>query len=258
MLHWQVRNYSLSTNYFQKRYQHPFENSKAKLLFLWTYARSAFYSNQHKLAYEIIKEASTIAHINGENKKIRRSVLEKMAFYAMSAEDYKGAIEYYQDFIKDYKEDPLLIKTQVKLALGFCFFMLKEYRDAKKYLADVVKLSQYNKIIYHGKIQLMTFYPEKLLLIALGLLDKCESKINKSIEYRKKRHLILQYIKDNYSKYDLDFSEVLIQILYDLNRISFLYQKDGQDNQALEYSYKAIKAANVRAEYNGKFLRYYI
>ncbi len=165
-LHFTVRNYALSADFFGRRMGLPFATAEGEALARWGYARALFYRNDLP---EAAREAD-LALVRARAAGIPAiPFVEKAAFYALQAADYAAAADHYRSLLQDPEALKGANRAKAQLALGYAQLRSGERAAAATFEEVLRQLEALPASPGKGE-GLVAFRPERLQLLAYGFL----------------------------------------------------------------------------------------
>ena len=205
-LHQRAQNYGLATRFFERRKPLGFVTATERALFAWSYAKSLFYGYRLDEAFTEL-EAGLVDKSDGKiTATIRNALEERQAFVLAMGGKGKAASERYdQLFAAGRFADPANY-ARGSLAAGYAAFRAGDKKSAKEKLRRAETYASKLQPIPAGGDRLIEFRPERIRLIATGLLAQLETGTAKR-EALATRGALLKQFSDIYA----DTSTLLIQ-----------------------------------------------
>jgi Tol biopolymer transport system component len=224
-LHFDVRNYALSADFYHRRLQFPFVSPDDEARTRWAYARALFYNNNPETAEQQSQAALAIAR----NSKTLDYVpfLEKTAFYALQAGDYKQAKTDYEELLG--ARDKLSGYNQAKALLGYGY-VLKQVTQpalARERFQELLALSKKLDTLPTSNTRLVAFKRQRLQLLAYGFLAELSDNPAQRAEYRTQRTQLLRNMAGNTTEFAYEESGRLSFLTKDLHHIAVDYEQAG-------------------------------
>ena len=240
-LHFEVRNYALSADFFQWRMKLPFANLEAEAMTRWAYARALFYNNELEKAWQQAETALALA---------RRSTvlettpfLEKTAFYAMQADANRQAVSYYEELFG--AEFNLSDRNRAMSLLGYGYALMKlgETEKARKSLHELLQLSAKLKPQPADTIQLLSFHSQRLQLLAYGFLSNMAENPKQRATYRSERIRLLQDMQGHSAEFGYDEAKRLSFLVKDFQHRAIAFEEAGFNEQMVATMDQALQTA---------------
>ena len=167
-LHQRVQNHGLAVRFFALRKPLGFVSENDRKLFSAGYARSLFYNHQAGAAASELTELTSA----GAPAAVQGLLLEKRALYLLVDEKFEQAAKDYALLLSSAQITGDLNLAKVKLAYGYCLLKSGQAAAAAAMLRDAVTHTKRLKDLPADQIRLTKFFPERILLIAYGLLGQ--------------------------------------------------------------------------------------
>lgn len=249
-LHFNVGNYSLSSEYYKKRMDLPFLSLRNQIVVRSHFARSLYYAHLFDLAAEnIVKNIDAIKGTSLESKFLP-IMLEKAGFYNLYAKNYSKSVQYYDLFEKN-KDVSQENKAKAYLAKGYSLMKLESLAEASSILNRSVKLFSQIKKREGNQQNPLGLKPKKQINIALGLLAKSSNQPNKKIEYLKKRISISKEMEDSAKEYSSTKSRIQTEVIKDYLKVALIYNEMNKASERELYFSKMIQSASKWASSEG-------
>ncbi len=238
-LHFQVRHYALSADFFQKRLQLPFTDLEHEAACRLSYARSLFYNNDTVSAWYESETALKLA-ITAELDQLS-AYREKSAFYAMQAKAYIQANDHYTTLLSMDNALSPHNKVRSLLAHGYTQMKLNKLSEARKLFLQTIAAAEKLKPTTNGR--LLISYPQRQQLLAYGLLAKISAEETDKIRYRTAHLKLLRVLKGKTQTFALKESQRLSQITRDLNQLAASYESIGKYKKMANTIQDSVTAA---------------
>jgi Tol biopolymer transport system component len=241
-LHFDVRQYALSADFFQRRSQMPFADSEAQVNTRWAFARSLFYNNQlmdaWKQAEQALQLARTITTFDSG------PFVEKAAFYAMQAGDHQHANELYDELLQKYQLTQTN-RAKALLAQGYSLMQAGQRDAARERLQSLLELSNKLEITPSGSERLLAFQPQRLQLLAYGFLTQLSDDPKQQADYLRKRIQLLDNIAGRTTEFAIEESGRLSFLAKDQQRLAAAYEQAGDLEKMAHAMGQALNAATA-------------
>ena len=239
-LHFEVRQYALSADFFQRRAQMPFTDPESQVNTRWAFARALFYNNQYPDAWQQSGQALELARsINGLDLN---PFLEKAAFYAMQAGKYPQAIELYDELFSN-NDLTALNKTKALLGQGYAFMQAGQADKAKAHFQSLLETSKQLGVIPTARGRLLAFQPQRLQLLAYGFLAQLSDDPQQRAEYRLQRIALLEKMTGHADRFAMDESGRLSFLAKDYQHLALAYEQSGELDKMADAMEQALKTA---------------
>ncbi|MGD8592963.1 MAG: hypothetical protein PVF82_09035 [Gammaproteobacteria bacterium] len=241
-LHFDVRQYALSADFFQRRAQMPFADTEEEVNTRWAYARALFYNNQLKAAWEQAEQALQLARTIAGLDAV--PFLEKAAFYAMQAGEYQHAIELYEGLLQ---KNSLAQKNRAKalLAQGYALMQSGRSNVARERFLSLLEITKQLGVIPSGGERLLAFQPQRLQLLAYGFLAQLADDPKQRAGDLAQRIKLLDDIKGQASQFAMDESGRLSFLAKDQQRLAVTYEQAGELEKMANTMAQALDTANA-------------
>jgi hypothetical protein len=240
-LHFEVRNYALSADFFQWRMKLPFVNLESEAMTRWAYARALFYNNEPEKAWHQAEAALALARRSPTLKTT--PFLEKTAFYAMQAEAYRQAVSYYEELFgaKHHLSD----RNRATALLGYGYALMKrgETEKARQSLHELLQLSAKLKPQTDDTTRLLSFHPQRLQLLAYGFLSKLAANPRQRARYRSERIHLLQAMQGHSAEFGYDEAKRLSFLVKDFQHQAIAFEAAGFNEQMVASMDQALQGA---------------
>ncbi|HFE37795.1 MAG TPA: hypothetical protein ENK06_05170 [Gammaproteobacteria bacterium] len=240
-LQFEVRQYAQAASFFQHRLALPFVQKMDEVSVRWMLARSLFYNNQKSEALDQAEAnlALVIDNRLGDPTPFR----EKAAFYAMQAEDYAKAKQFYGYLLKNKL---LTSENQVKSTLAYAYVLmrLKMTSQAVDQFEKVAELSNSLEVLKKNNRRLLAAYPQRFQLLAYGFLSQLSADNKKKINYLQQRIDLFKKMAGSASEYAYDEAGRLSFLIKDLQHLAVANEQLNQPRAMA----KSIHQALVEAE----------
>ena len=247
-LHFEVRNYGISAEFFSKRIQIPFINIDDEIATRWAYNRSLFYNYQY---LKVFNQAEYLLDIVKTTNVNYLPYLEKTAFYAVQAKEFEKAIKLYNQLLVQSKDISQVNLSKISLSLAYSYMKAGKTEESKKYFQQSLDLNQSLKPLAADENRMISFQPKRLELIALGLLANIEDDSKVKVEYLNKRIELLGQIIKNPKELTLDEAKVLTQITKHYNQLMQVHEKTGDINNLIKTANQGLESALSWAKQTG-------
>ncbi len=240
-LHFEVRNYALSVDFFTRRMGLPFVTPEDEARTRLAFARALFANNQPELAQQQAAAALTLARQNMQLEEA--PFLEKSAFYALQAGDYATATQAWETLLADAAA--LSGDNHARALLGYGYALLKRGKAAAAaaQFHALLKLCETLKPLPANATRLIPFQPKRYQLLAWGFLTELADSPQQRISYRQERTRLLQEIAGHSD--DLAWKEAtrLSLLAKDYQLIAVERETAGQYPQMASAMEQALLAA---------------
>lgn len=227
LLHFTTRNFGNAVSFLQLRARLPFADENEQLDYLWLLSRAQFYNRTPQEAFVTASEGLTLAH---KLKKLEVPFLERVAFYAMSAGNYTGAVSQYSELLK-HSSLPPATKMKAHLARGFSYFKLSQ-KNATADLTDALKMLDDANLDLGSASEVIQGHKERVRIVVLGLLAEADS--THSVSYRTQRYQALLAIESDLKKLSMRKEDWRDNLLRDCNAITAAALMKKDSTAALE------------------------
>lgn len=241
-LHLLVRNFDLSAAYFKKRGILPFLNLSEQIQFRWSYANSLFYSHQ---ADEAQKQVELVLF---KLKYNHVAFWERAAFFSAVAKDYKKSHQYYSKLWQIPAFKSPRNRSKAYLQHGYVLSKLKQKKLAQRQLMNAINVSKKAGVSSVDARRLLAFRPERLQMIAWGLLAHNENNPKLSVGYRLKRLRILNSIRGRLKEFVSNETQWLGQVSKEELKIALEYEKLRAIQKSQVYLKKSLGHAREWAD----------
>jgi len=248
-LHFDVRQYALAASFFQRRLQLAFKNEDSRLNVLWIYARALFYNNQMDEASEQAEQALTLAQ--QANVPYVQPYREKAAFYAMQAGSYDRAINHYKTLFDDPQKLTDTNRSKALLSLAYSLYQSGNNSAAQQQLTELLKLVDQLEVLPANNERLIAFHPQRLRLLALGLLSKLVPSVEKKAEYLQARIKMLEDMPSSKKNFAYDEASRLSFLSKDQQHLSLLFETMKKPQAMMSAMSSSLKTAELWAEETG-------
>ncbi len=157
-----VQNQGLAVRFFKERKTLGFVSAVEKAAFEWSYARALFLSHQPELAAEELTEVAA--------SEMKPALLERKAFYLMSAQKYDRAVLAYEELFKAKPQIDAISFAKINLSLGFALLKNQQEKEAKNHLVQAVQSLDRLAVLGRGAERSVEFNPNRLKAFAYGFL----------------------------------------------------------------------------------------
>jgi len=236
-LQFEVRQYGLAADFFRHRLMFPFLTNIDEVSTRWMLARTLFYNNQKSEALSQMEVAKKLVQ---ENKLGDIApYLEKSAFYAMQAEEYVKAIEYYELLFNSHQ---LSAENQAKSTLAYAYSLM-ENGNKQRAIAQfnkLVGLSDSIKVLSKNNQRLITVYPQRFQLLAYGFLAKLSKDKAEKIAYRQQRIALFKKMAGEAADYAYNEAGRLSFIVKDLHQNALNYEQLKNEKDMSDAIHEAL------------------
>ncbi|QEP42862.1 hypothetical protein D5085_06815 [Ectothiorhodospiraceae bacterium BW-2] len=190
-LHFSVGNYGLASDFYSRRAALPFSDSTSEAWLLWQQSRALFYYNALPQATATADRAWQLAQ--QANLPELTAFAERAAFYALQAGHYPQAAERYQQLLAQHELEATN-RTKALLGLGYAHYHLNQPDRAIASLEQLLTAAQQLQPLAASTTRLVRFEPQRLQLLALGLLANLSPDPKQQIDYQQQRLALLQQL----------------------------------------------------------------
>ncbi len=228
-LYFEVRQYALAADMYRQRLQLPFVDLDSEVNTRWMYARALFYNHDLELAYQ---QADTTLDLVHQSKQFSPTpFLEKTAFYALQAKAYQQAATHYQTLLTGNHTLDQYNQTKLHFGYGYALMHLKRTQDAQRHLQQAIDMSANLSALPANTERLIAFKPERIQLLAYGLLAKLTQDPAQQVAYRTKRTQLLTNMKGKTEVFAYKEAERLSFLAKDFNHIAVAFETTTQYDQ---------------------------
>ena len=239
-LHFDVGNYGLSADFFAHRLALPFVDVTSEAQTRWATARALFFVNRPDEAWQ---QAETAL-------KLMRTVAsaditpyyERAAFYALQAEKYDVAAQYYDDLLQQGKLDE---HNVAKATLGHAYALLKQGKreQARAKFKDVITRAGQLRTLTADKTRLVAFRPDRLELLSYGFLTQTADDAKQQAAFRNARAAIWKKISGHGAEYTYKEADVLSMLAKDYQYMALAYEEAGLPSEMVGAAADALRTA---------------
>ena len=239
-LHFEVRQYALAADFFQRRTQMPFADSIGELNARWSFARALFYNNQFTDAWKQAEQTLEMARAIKESDTA--PFVEKAAFYAMQAGEHAQAINLYDELLQDYKLKDI---NQAKALLGQGYALMRagEQDQARQRFLNVLEVSSGLDVIPSGGARLLAFQPKRLQLLAYGFLAQLSDDPLQRADNLRQRIALLDNMSAHAAEFAMEESGRLSFLAKDQQRLALAYEQADKPQEMAAAMEQALNTA---------------
>lgn len=250
-LHFDVGNYGLSSDFFAERAAMPFGQNGDEAVLRWHLARSLFYYNNLSGAAKQADVALELAQ-RGGLEDAHLAFRQQAAFYHMQAGAYEKAATLYEKVIAD---STLQGVNQAKATLGYGYTLFKLQRrpQAKAQFQKLLSQTAALKPLPADNDRLISFEPQRLQLLAYGLLAHCSSDPTEKADYLAKRIALLDGISDRVEAFAYDEKRRLEFVIKALQQEALAYEQSGLLQQMTDKMASAVTLLDAYIEEGGGY-----
>lgn len=236
-LHQEVGNHDIASAYFRKREELPYLNPEQELGRRWALARSLFYS--HRPEESLLEMEAALKVATNEADKV--AFTERAAFYAVYAENYAKAHAYYTTLLAraDFKAQRLNY-AKALLGDGYALLKLKKLAEAKTILVQAIAVARELKPIPVDAQRLVAFRPERIEMIANGLLAQNLTDVNEQIAFKEARIRLFEKSEKEMESYATSRSIWSQDLGKDLVQLALLREKANEPAKTAELLARAL------------------
>jgi hypothetical protein len=174
-LHQRVQNHGLAARFFEQRKPLGFADATERAFFAAAYAKSLFYGYRIEEAIGELEEALAKGNDAKLSTLVRTVLEERLAFLLAVAGRGKAALERYEKlFAANAFTDPRN-EAKASVAAGYAAFRAGDLPRARERLRRADLLASSLPRVPAGGDRLVEFRPERLRLVATGLLARIET-----------------------------------------------------------------------------------
>lgn len=247
-LHFDVRNYALSSAFLLKRGRYPFTHPDRAAAYYWALARSRFYNNEPEAALQAAEQALQQASKGGKLPLL--PFKERQAFYALQAGEYARAVEGYSALERESGISPSN-RLNMDLAQGFALFKSGQSEAARQLLQQLIEQSQQVEAQPAGGGRLLAALPARQQLIAYGLLAQVGDTPAEQQHYRQQRLQLLESLKQQGASLAMEEGRRLSLITQDYHLLAVQYEAAGRYTEMGAAIRSALKSALEWVEEGG-------
>jgi len=239
-LQFEVRQYGLAADFFRHRLLLLFLQKMDEVSVRWMLARTLFYNNQKTEALSQMEMAKAL--VQEHNLGEVSPYLEKSAFYAIQAEDYAKAIEYYELLFNNHQ---LSVENQAKSTLAYAYALMESDEKAQsiEQFKQLIQISSSVKVLTKNNQRLITLYPQRFQLLAYGFLAKLSKDDTEQIAYRQQRIALFEKLAGKAADYAYDEAGRLSFIVKDFHQIALSYERLEKEKDMSEAIHNALLSA---------------
>ena len=240
LLHTSLKNYSMAAEFFQKRHGLPFLNLEQRQAVSWFEAKSLFQSYRASEALNVIEE--TLAQPGPHHQ----AFLEKQAFYAWNAGQYKKSAELYERLIPEIGKKA---NSGIYLSYGYALAKAEKPKDAETALIKAIELSQSEPSM---NVKGIKRSPAKVQFTALGLLARLSLDDDKKVAFLTDRLNMFDQMITNAESYYLDPITLRAQQIKEHFDLALIHLKTGSSARHFITTFqKALTLAHDFGEKEG-------
>lgn len=170
LTHLFAKNYALSAQYFERRWQIPFEDLEEKRSLAWYFAKALYYTDLPLKSVEILSSVPA----NGETASLGANSTswawtERLAFYSWYGGKYSEAKRYYDLLLKQAPSLTPANWSKIYLSYGAVLFRLDQKKEALSFFRKSLAITDDPKNFSSHPLNRY-----RIQLIALGLAARCE------------------------------------------------------------------------------------
>jgi|GEM_PF-1115733 len=223
-LHFDVGNYGLSADFFAHRLALPFVDVTSEAQTRWATARALFFVNRPDEAWQQAETALKLMRpVSGADVT---PYYERAAYYALQAEKYDVAAQYYDELMVQGKLDE---HNAAKATLGHAYALLKQGKreQASVKFKDVIARAGHLRTLPADKTRLVAFRPDRLELLSYGFLTQSTDDPKQQAAYRSERTAIWKKISGHSANYTYKEADVLSMLAKDYQYMAAAYEEAG-------------------------------
>jgi hypothetical protein len=240
LLHTRLKNYSMAAEFFQKRQRLPFSNHEQRQAVSWFEAKSLYQSYRASEALNVIEEALSQPGLHPQ------AFLEKQAFFAWNAGQYKKSAELYGRLIVELGKKTT---SGIYLSYGYALSKAGNVNDAEVALTKAIELSRSEHSMNYKGIKRS---PEKVEFTSLGLLSRLSLAHEKKLAYLTERLKMFDQMISRAPRYYLDPTTLRAQQIKEQFDLVILHKTiDAQDKRFGSVLQKTLALANEFGEKEG-------
>ena len=224
-LHFTARNYGLAAEFFAQRLQLPFVQPEDELWLRWRYARALFYSNRMAAAADQTELAWQQAQVL--NSSLQTALLERSGFYALQADRYQQAADYYLRLLQGSELEPGN-QARAQFSLAYAQFKLGQGSAARATFQQVLQQLPSLPVGKASDQQLLVFQPARLQLQIQGFMAQLTDEQSEQQYWLKQRIEQLQTMQSQDLRYGFDEQGRLSLLIQTRLQLAASQQQTGE------------------------------
>lgn len=238
LLHLQLKNYAMSSEFFSKRRLLEFSSSEQREALAWFESKSLYQSYRINEALALIDDVIPAVRTN------RLAFLEKQAFYAWNAGQYVKSAQIYEGLIPALGERAT---SSIFLSFGYSLMKSGKIDAAELVLNKAIELTKSESTRTVNGIRRS---PEKIRFTALGLLSRLDLSPEKRISYLTQRLKMFDFMINGAKNYYLDPATLMSQLVKEQFDLA-LIELDSKTQGSAATLERALNLAQIFGDEHG-------
>ena len=139
--------------------------------------------------------------------------------------------------------------AKIRLAMGFAYFKQKgKSEKATKHLSEAIRSTKTLSSRPSSNRELISFQPERIAILAEGLLSHLEQNAEAAIQRRKNRIRLLEGFEKRLEDYATDLSTLAGQLAKDYSHLAVMYGKLNRKAEVHDSMNRALSWAAKSGE----------